>query len=245
MIRPSLATLFAVVAFCPLAEAAGLIAPVGFTASPTIEFIAPPPSVVPGSFEVDTSIFMFLEQSELTLQGHTPVDLINPAAGQGSKLPPLTVVDVYLLHFDPMWPPEPDPNEPPPMPPFDGVPISGSVTFDLPIAGLQVAPSTIFDAVNLRHPAVEYPLGPTGLELAPNAPSAIADAFVWSDDHLTLSLDLSATSNIDQVRVLVLRRVAPEPASVALLAVLAALAAGRRERATSPRAGRGGASPLL
>jgi hypothetical protein len=104
----------------------------------------------------------------------------------------------YLLQLDPIGRlHKKDPNK---------TRVMGQLTFDRPIVGLigSTAKLDMTDGV-LGHPRGEYPKTQRGIEPTRPAdlPDSGRDVVTLSQDRRTLSLDLSAGSAVDQIRVVV------------------------------------------
>ncbi|MEO1970134.1 MAG: hypothetical protein ABGX07_01175, partial [Pirellulaceae bacterium] len=104
----------------------------------------------------------------------------------------------YLLQLDPIGRLQrDDPNK---------SRVIGQITFDRPIIGL-IASSTNLHAPDdaLRHPHRDYRPAPRGIEPHRRVDSTASgrDVVVLSKDQRTLSLDLSAGSAVDQIRVVI------------------------------------------
>ncbi|MEK6238987.1 MAG: hypothetical protein N2C14_30090, partial [Planctomycetales bacterium] len=104
----------------------------------------------------------------------------------------------YLLQLDPIGRLQKrDPNK---------ARVMGQITFDRPIIGLigSSAKLTATDAA-FGHPRGDYGNAPRGIEppRARDHSGSGRDVVVLSQDQRTLSLDLSAGSAVDQIRVLI------------------------------------------
>lgn|GEM_PF-712286 len=149
--------------------------------------IAPPPSVVTGALESNTTIFTFDEQQNVAVPGTIPVDitapgLVNNAASlTPGAIPTGTIVDVHLIHFDQLG--------------SGQTTLSGTVQFDGDIIGVQVLSSTL-DTADVLGTAGAYPTGDAfrGLE--------------WNGEFVSvlpslreIRVNLITSNAIDQVRV--------------------------------------------
>ena len=87
--------------------------------------------------------------------------------------------------------------------------VMGQVTFDSPVIGL-IASSSKLSATDelLGHPSGDYVKTRRGIEPPRTADTSEEqrDVVILSDDRRTLSVDLSAGTAIDQIRVIVKRQ---------------------------------------
>jgi hypothetical protein len=169
-----------------------------------MKFVSPGPDFVPGRYEDSEHILVFPERSGVLLESDLLVDLDEPGQyqrihrneektiGAGRR------VGSYLLQLDPTGRlKKKDPNK---------TRVMGQLTFDRPILGLigSTAKLDMTDDV-LGHPRGEYPKTQRGIE--PTRPADLPDSgrgvVTLSQDRRTLSLDLSAGSAVDQIRVVV------------------------------------------
>jgi hypothetical protein len=168
------------------------------------KFVSPGPDFVPGRYEDSERILVFLERSQVLLKSDLKVNVTEPgqyirvrrqdkqpiAAGQ--------VVRSYLLQFNPIG--EFGRKE------VDGARVIGQITFDRPILGL-IGGTKLLNASDelLGHPLGDY--GDTLRGIEPTRPDDLPDSgrdnVTLSRDRRTLSLDLSASSAVDQIRVIV------------------------------------------
>ena len=171
----------------PGIASAGIIGTTG-----AIMEIAPPPSVELDALESNLRIFAFTEMLGLTLGKDIAVDITSAGSySEPGDLTPgsiaaTTVVDVYFLHFDPVT---------------GLVNLSGSITFDQDIVGVIVLSDSL-DATDrtLGFPGTTYPTGLTtrGLEFGGD----FSDFITLSEDLSTISIDRSATTGVDQIRII-------------------------------------------
>jgi hypothetical protein len=174
-----------------------------------------PESLLPGADEDDSAATLFLEQNDLSFSSGIMVDATLP--GVYSSLGNLTsgviaagtpIYDTYF-HADPAA----DRN----------VIFNGSLTFGSPILGVIFQSSTL-DATDslLGDEGTVYATGDTrrGLELI-----GIQDQFTISSDMQTLSFNVRAWNNLDEMRIITaapsnntgLAAEAPEPGSLLLV----------------------------
>ena len=169
-----------------------------------MKFVSPGPDFVPGRYEDSEHILVFPERTSVLLETDLLVDLEKPGQyqrihrnkkntiGAGRR------VSSYLLQLDPIGHlKKKDPNK---------TRVMGQLTFDRPIVGLigSMAKLDMTDDV-LGHPRGEYPETQRGIEptRAADLPDSGRDVVTLSQDRRTLSLDLSAGSAVDQIRVIV------------------------------------------
>lgn len=178
-----------------------------------MKFVSPGPEFVPGRYEDSERILVFSERFEVMLETDLSVDLIEPgqyrrihrtgqeliSAGQR--------VNSYLLQLDPVGRLARDaPNKPRAI---------GQITFDKPIIGLIGGTKKLRETDDqLGHLRGDYGNLRRGIEPPKSADSADSgrDVVILSGDRRTLSLDLSAGTAVDQIRVIV--RVSDQPADV-------------------------------
>ena len=177
-----------------------------------MKFVSPGPDFVPGRYEDSERILVFPERSHVQLESDLEVNVTEPgqyirvrrqdkhpiAAGQ--------VVRSYLLQLNPIG--EFGRKE------VDGARVIGQITFDRPILGL-IGRTSLLNQTDefLGHPLGSY--GETRRGIEPSRPEDLPDSgrdFVTlSRDRRTLSLDLSASSAVDQIRVIVSESAVPHP----------------------------------
>ncbi len=169
-----------------------------------MKFVSPGPEFVPGRYEDSERILVFPERSEVLLNSDLKVDVTEPgkyirvrrrdrdvlAAGQ--------MIRSYLLQLNPIGEfPRKEVNE---------ARVIGQITFDRPIIGLIGGTSLLTKTDELLgHPLGEYGESRRGIEpsRSNDLPDSGRDDVTLSQDRRTLSLDLSASSAIDQIRVIV------------------------------------------
>jgi hypothetical protein len=166
--------------------------------------VAPPPSVQEGARQSDTQLIVFNERSDFALTGNVSVNLSAPGTANSTNsynpspatIPSGTLADIYLFHSDPVSASE---N------------YVGTATFNTPILGV-IATLDLLNATDasLGHPGTLYPTGQTnrGLESP--------DSVILSADRLTLTLNFTTTTFIDEIRVITS---VPEPPSLVLGAI--------------------------
>ncbi|MCP4940630.1 MAG: FecR domain-containing protein [Planctomycetaceae bacterium] len=169
-----------------------------------VKFVAPGPNFVPGRFEDSERILVFHESSQVLLRSDLKVNVTEPgqyvrvrrrdkqaiAAGQ--------IIRSYLLQLNPIG--EFTRDE------ADGARVIGQITFDRPILGLIGGTTHLIRTDELLgHPLGDY--GDTRRGIEPTRPDDLPDSgrdnVTLSEDRRTLSLDLSASSAVDQIRVVV------------------------------------------
>ena len=169
-----------------------------------MKFVSPGPDFVPGRYEDSNHILVFLERSHVRLNWDLEVNVTEPgqyirvhrhdkhpiAAGQ--------TIRSYLLQLNPIG--EFTRKE------ADSARVIGQITFDRPILGL-IGKTTLLNETDelLGHPLGIY--GDTRRGIEPTRPDDLPDSgrdnVTLSRDRRTLSLDLSASSAVDQIRVVV------------------------------------------
>jgi ferric-dicitrate binding protein FerR (iron transport regulator) len=169
-----------------------------------MKFVAPGPEFVPGRFEDNDRILVFLERSGVVPTADFAVDLVDPGQYQRihrSEQHPVRAggrIRSYLLQLDPVGRLERGAPDKPR--------VIGQVTFDRTIIGL-IASSKNLDATDelLGHPRGDYVKARRGIEppRSTDPPDSGRDVVVLSTDRRTLSLDLSAGTAVDQIRVVV------------------------------------------
>jgi hypothetical protein len=166
-----------------------------------------PPSLVWNQFESNTTIFLIEERLSLLTSSAIPVDvdgtpgLYDQVADlPGGSIPAGSVVNVHLLHFDPVSVPQR---------------LAGSVTFATQIVGLMLRRPQLMTSDPLGAPGAAYPSAPNAnyreFELTPG--SAAGDSVTISPDRLTLSVDWGVTVYYDELRVITS---VPEPGTAML-----------------------------
>lgn len=169
-----------------------------------MKFVSPGPDFVPGRYEDSDHILAFPERSRVLLKSDLEVNVTEPgqyirvrrwgkrsiAAGQ--------MVRSYLLQLNPIG--EFTRGE------VSGARVIGQITFDRPILGL-IGGTNLLTSTDeqLGHPLGDY--GDTRRGIEPTRPDDLPDSgrdnVTLSRDRRTLSLDLSASSAVDQIRVVV------------------------------------------
>ena len=180
-----------------------------------MKFVSPGPEFVPGRYEDSERILVFPERSQVLLNSDLRVDVTEPgkykrvrrrdrdvlAAGQ--------MIRSYLLQLNPLGEfPRKEANE---------ARVIGQITFDRPILGLIGGTSLLTKTDELLgHSLGEYGENRRGIEPShsDDLPDSGRDDVTLSQDRRTLSLDLSASSAIDQIRVVVSE---PQPETMSRL----------------------------
>jgi len=169
-----------------------------------MKFVSPGPNFVPGKHEDSERILVFHERSQVLLGSDLKVNVTEPgqyirvrrrnkqaiAAGQ--------LIRSYLLQLNPIGEFTRDET--------DGARVIGQITFDRPILGLIGGTTHLIKTDELLgHPLGDY--GDTRRGIEPTRPDDLPDSgrdnVTLSRDRRTLSLDLSASSAVDQIRVVV------------------------------------------
>ena len=169
-----------------------------------MKFVSPGPEFVPGRYEDSECILVFPERSHVLLKSDLEVNVTGPGqyvrVRRRDKQPVAAghVVRSYLLQLNPIG--EFTREE------VDGARVIGQITFDRPILGL-IGRTTLLIRTDelLGHPLGNY--GDTRRGIEPTRPDDLPnsgrDSVTLSRDRRTLSLDLSASSAVDQIRVVV------------------------------------------
>ncbi len=169
-----------------------------------MKFVSPGPEFVPGRYEDSDHILAFPERSRVLLKSDLKVNVTEPGqyirVRRHDKQPIARgrVIRSYLLQLNPIG--EFTRKE------ADGARVIGQITFDRPILGL-IGGTTLLTRTDelLGHPLGDY--GDNGRGIEPTRPDDMADSgrdsVTLSHDRRTLSLDLSASSALDQIRVVV------------------------------------------
>ena len=173
-----------------------------------MKFVSPGPGFVPGRIEDSNRILVFRECSRVILKSDLEVNVTEPgqyirvrrwnrqSIGAGQ------VVGSYLLQLNPIG--EFFRNE------NDGARVIGQITFNRPILGLIGGTTQLISTDELLgHPRGNYGNTRRGIEPArpDDQPDSGRDNVTLSNDRRTLSLDLSASSAVDQIRVIVLEQI--------------------------------------
>ncbi len=172
-----------------------------------MQFVSPGPDFVPGRIEDSDRILVFRECSRVILKSDLEVDVTEPGqyvrVGRRNKqsIDAGQVVGSYLLQLNPIG--EFFRNE------TDGARVIGQITFNRPILGLIGGTTQLIGTDKLLgHPRGNY--GDTRRGIEPTRPDDRPDSgrdnVTLSNDRRTLSLDLSASSAVDQIRVIVLEQ---------------------------------------
>ena len=169
-----------------------------------MKFVSPGPEFVPGKYEDNEHIVVFAERQGIKLESELLVDLSSPGLYQrihrhnDVEIAAGTMVRSYLLQLDPLGTRERNSENKPR--------VTGQITFDKPVIGLiaSTARLTSTDTL-LGHPDGQYKTTRRGIEPTRKEDNLglKRDAVILSDDRRTLSLDLSAGSAVDQIRVIV------------------------------------------
>lgn len=191
-----------------------------------------PNSLAAGSLESNSKLYVFAEAQQVTLAGSITTDIAQPGtyswffpsllASSSGTIAAGTVVDSYLLHFDPKgtpkwWKPKK---------------ISAGVTFDTPILGIEVLSSSLA--------ATDSPLGLPGTTYESGSGRGVEaflqDRITLSADLRTITADFRNASSVDEIRIITASAV-PEPATC-LLGVIGLVVFGwHRRRAHGRRDG--------
>ena len=175
-----------------------------FQANGLMKFVSPGPDFIPGKFEDSERIVVFLERSRVLLTSDLTVNVTQP--GQYTRvrrrdthpIPAGQTVRSYLLQLNPIGAFTQDEVE--------RARVIGQITFDRPILGL-IGGTTLLNRTDrfLGHPFGDYGESRRGIEPSrpDDQPDSGRDHVTLSQDRRTLSLDLSASSAVDQIRVVV------------------------------------------
>lgn len=189
----------------------GALAPAAVVSSSSnVAVQSAPSSLAVSAVESNSQLFLFAESQNLTLANNLSVDIVQPGQFDdfgwnvlksfAGEIDAGTVVDTWLLHFDPVG--SPANNQAPAL--------SGSLTFQMPILGLLVRHNSLNSTDSL--------LGAAGTTYARGGSRGLegGDDITLSADRRTLTVDrLFETGNVDQVRI-VTSAVIPEPTTRAL-----------------------------
>ena len=169
-----------------------------------MKFVSPGPSFVPGRYEDSNRILVFRERSCVSLKSDLEVNVTKPGQyihvrrRNRQSIGARQVIGSYLLQLNPIGEFTRVESE--------GARVIGQLTFDRPILGLIGGTSQLIRTDELLgHPRGNYGdtrrgIEPTRLD---DQPDSGRDNVTLSDDRRTLSLDLSASSAVDQIRVIV------------------------------------------
>lgn len=172
-----------------------------------MKFVSPGPDFVPGKIEDSDRILVFRECPRVVLKSDLEVNVTEPGqyirVGRRNKqsIDAGQVVGSYLLQLNPIG--EFFRNE------IDGARVIGQITFNRPILGLIGGTTQLINSDELLgHPRGNYGNTRRGIEPArpDDQPDSGRDNVTLSNDRRTLSLDLSASSAVDQIRVIVLEQ---------------------------------------
>ena len=167
-----------------------------------LRFVSPGPDFVPGKFEDNEHMTVFLERRKTVTSAPIQVDLSDPGEFRklrltaGPVIPAGMTVNSYLIQLDPVGlleKKDPDKRQ-----------ARGQITFSRPILGLIASGKKLLatDAA-LGHPKGDYGNLPRGIEPPKENASSGKDSLVLAADQRTLVLNFSAGSAVDQIRVLV------------------------------------------
>lgn len=171
-----------------------------------MRFVSPGPGIVPGKFEDDQHITVFLERRLVEISKPLEVDLADPGEYRrlrrqgGPMIPAGTELRSYLIQLDPVGLLDKGDADKPR--------VEGQITFDRPIIGLIANGKKLLSTDALvGDPDGDYGKLPRGLE-APKqsldqAESEGKDIVILAADQRTLILNFAAGSAVDQIRVLV------------------------------------------
>ena len=169
--------------------------------------VAAPPSLAFDQLQSNTQIFLIEERLSAVVDAALAVDVNGtpglyalPADLLPGTIAAGSVIDVHLLHFDPVTLP---------------LRLAGSVTFDKPIVGLsmtrpRLALSDVFGAPGTTYPTLDTE---TFREFELGAVNPSTDSADISPDRRTLSVDMGVTQYYDEIRVFT---AVPEPNTLAL-----------------------------
>jgi hypothetical protein len=172
-----------------------------------MKFVSPGPDFAPGRYEDSERILVFPERERVLLKSDLEVNVTQPGqyirVHRKDKHPIAAgkIIRSYLLQLNPIG--EFGRNE------VDGARVIGQITFDRPILGLIGGTKQLIGTDNLLgHPLGDYRGTKRGIEPArpDDLPESGRDNVTLSRDRMTLSLDLAASSAVDQIRVVVSRR---------------------------------------
>lgn len=149
-------------------------------------------SVVPNETEDDTTMLIFQEQHDLTLDSALGYDVqladgaAQPSVAQG-EVPAGTKVNVYFVHFDPVG--------------RASKHFAASIVFSNTVLGVAFRMKTL-DAGDeiVGRDDVTYPRPGSASERGLEYPGA--DKLTFEADRRTLSIDLSTSTSSDQMRVI-------------------------------------------
>ena len=191
--------------------------------------IPPPPSLLPEALESDSEIFFIEEQTDYVLPADVLVDsdgtpglYYQPLGGLPAILPAGSLVNIHLLHFDPVGRP------------FTPVRVMGSVSFSHPVVGLAFRANTLNASDVHGAPGTVYPIGTNRNFEFGALGMGVNDAVEVSPDRMTLTLDWGATEFIDQLRVFT---AVPEPSGALIVSAILVghgLCLRRKQIAISP-----------
>lgn len=171
-----------------------------------MKFVSPGPGFVPGKFEDDEHITVFLERRKIQIEEPLDVDLADPGEyrrlrrQEGPLIAEGTTVRSYLIQLDPVGLLDKFDSDKPR--------VEGQITFDQPIVGLIASGKKLLASDGqVGHPQGVYGNLPRGLEppkeALDEAESQGKDVLILAADQRTLILNFAAGSAVDQIRVLV------------------------------------------
>lgn len=158
-----------------------------------------PVSLSPGFLESSDHVFVFLERQDVELEQNWVGTMVapGPVALQGPLMSSLTLpagtrVDSYIVHFDPENP----------LPGKNVSRCQAQIRFVRPIVSVITATNLLLEAdAVFGDPTITYPSGGRGVEAYSDGDSM--HQLVISEDRRTLSLNITASRSMDQMRVLV------------------------------------------
>ena len=161
--------------------------------------IAPPPSVLFGAMESDTSMFTFDEQQNVVLQADLAVDITEPGTYNDTNLPPGgvvpkgTVVSSQFVFADKVGTGNPTAH-------FDG-----TIVTDAPILGIAVRRRALDGSDFLGAPGTLYPTGDPGRQLNFQE----KDFIIEQIDRKTVVIHSNVKPRADQVRIITAGHASP------------------------------------
>ena len=198
---------------------------VGTTGAITV--IEPPPSVAKNDLQSDLYVVAFYEVQMKTLARSLDVDIVNSGTYSETSSPGLspgtvsagTTINSYYLSADSL---------------SGGGGLSaifdGTITFSDQILGVDVLSETLdagIDRLGADNVLYPYTRANSGLEITPSAGGSGLDTITLTPDRHTIVIHFLGATNTDQVRIIT---AVPEPTSIALLGVGAAVLISCRRR---------------